>query len=283
MTLAGTMKISRLALCLAFAARLGAQTFIQMSDPQFGMYAKDQGFAHETLNFDFAIATANRLKPAFVVITGDLINKAGDAAQAAEYKRIAAKLDPGIKLFNVAGNHDVQNEPTKASLAAYRERFGPDYYTFRIGDIAGFVLNSNLQKAPQNVPAEAADMESWLRGELAKAKSDGVKNLIVFQHIPYFLKFPEEADEYFNIPLETRRRYLKLFHEFGVRYVFTGHYHRNAGGTDGDLEMIVTGPVGMPLGEARSGLRIATVSGNTVSHRYYDFGELPDSLTPAKR
>ena len=98
-------------------ATLAAQTFIQMSDPQFGMFTKDANFEHETVNFEFAIATANRLKPAFVVITGDLINKGGDPAQAAEYKRISAKLDPKIRLFSVPGNHDVGNEPTPESLA----------------------------------------------------------------------------------------------------------------------------------------------------------------------
>ena len=120
-------------LALALAGTLAAQTFIQMSDPQFGMYTKDADFAHETANFEFAIATANRLKPAFVVITGDLINKTGDAAQAAEYKRITSKLNPKIKLFSVPGNHDVGNEPTAESLARYRERFGADYYSFRVG------------------------------------------------------------------------------------------------------------------------------------------------------
>src|SRR5580765_3686769 len=159
---------------LALAGGLAAQSFIQMSDPQFGMYTKDLSFEHETVNFDFAIATANRLKPAFVVITGDLINKPGDAAQAAEYRRISAKLDPKIRLFSVAGNHDVGNEPTPAQLASYRERFGPDYYAFRIGDIAGLVVNSSLLKAPGKVQDEAAKMETWLKAELAKAKTDGV-------------------------------------------------------------------------------------------------------------
>ena len=115
------------------AGALAAQTFIQMSDPQFGMYTKDADFEHETANFEFAVAAANRLMPAFVVITGDLINKSADAAQAAEYKRIASKLDPKIKLFSVPGNHDVGNEPTAETLAQYRERFGPDYYSFRVG------------------------------------------------------------------------------------------------------------------------------------------------------
>lgn len=274
------MTIRITALSLVFAGALAAQTFIQMSDPQFGMYTKNQGFAHETLNFDFAIATANRLKPAFVVVTGDLVNEPGNPAQAAEYKRVAAKLDPAIRLFSVAGNHDVENEPTKESLSRYRELFGLDYYTFRVGGIAGFVLNSSLEQHPGKVPGEAAKMESWLRAELAKARDAGAKHLIVFQHIPFFLKDPGEEDQYFNIPREARRRYLEILHEYGVRQVFAGHYHRNSEGRDGQLEMITTGPVGMPIEDARSGMRIAIVSDTGVTQRYYDFGELPDSLTP---
>ncbi len=270
------MKLCFPVCALILAHALAAQTFIQMSDPQFGMYTKNEGFAHETANFEFAIATANRLKPAFVVVTGDLVNQAGNAAQAAEYKRIAAKLDPQIRLFSVPGNHDVENEPTAASLAWYREHIGKDYYTLRIGDIAGFVLNSNLERATQHVPEEEPRMEAWLRGELAKAKAEGVKHLIVFQHIPFFLADAAEPDQYFNIPHETRARYLRLLHEYGVRQVFAGHYHRNAWGLDGVLEMITTGPVGMPLEGARSGMRIVKVSDTGVTHRYYDFGELPE-------
>jgi 3',5'-cyclic AMP phosphodiesterase CpdA len=265
-------------LTIACAATLAAQNFIQMSDPQFGMFTKDASFEHETVNFDFAIATANRLKPAFVVITGDLINKGGDAAQAAEYKRIAAKLDPKIRLFSVPGNHDVGNEPTADSLSRYRERLGKDYYAFRIGDIAAFVLNSNLEKGTKNVQAEAGKMEAWFRTELAKAKQDGVKNLIVFQHIPFFVKDPGEAEVYNNVPVETRQRYLKLLHENGVRYVFAGHLHYNAGARDGDLEEIISGPVGMPLQDGKSGLRIVNVTPEGVAHRFYHFGEVPETI-----
>ena len=66
-------------------APLAARTFIQMSDPQFGMLTKNASSEHETANLEFAIASANRLKPAFVVITGDLIKDPASAAQAAEY------------------------------------------------------------------------------------------------------------------------------------------------------------------------------------------------------
>jgi DNA repair exonuclease SbcCD nuclease subunit len=268
----------KFAIPFVFAAALSAQSFIQMSDPQFGMFTKDQDFVHETANFEFAIATANRLQPAFVIVTGDLINKAGDAAQAAEYKRIAARLDPKIPLFSLPGNHDVGNEPTAESLARYRERFGPDYYTFRIGDIVGFVLNSSLLKSPEKVPEEAAKMEAWFRAELAKARQESGKRLIVFQHIPFFLKNADEPVQYFNIPAETRQRYLKLLHEYGVREVFAGHLHHNEEGRDGDLDMVGSGPVGMPLDGGESGLRVVTLSAGKLTHKWYDFGELPQAI-----
>ena len=262
----------------AVAWAQGPFFFLQMSDPQFGMYADNAGFAHETANFEFAIATANRLKPAFVIVTGDLINRPGDPAQAAEYKRIAARLDPAIPLYSVAGNHDVQNEPTPASVAAYRERFGPDYYTFRAGGMAGFVLDSSLEKAPKEVAAEAAKQEAWLRAELVKAKQDGVRHLIVFQHHPFFLKDPAEPEQYFNIGLETRRRYLALLHEFGVQWVFAGHYHRNDYGRDGDLQMVTTGPVGKPLDGGKSGMRIVTLKNGVFEQRFVDFSDLPEAI-----
>ena len=254
--------------------------FIQASDPQFGMYTADKDFVQETANWEFVIANVNRLHPAFLVVTGDLTNKAADAAQIAEYKRIDSKLDQSIHLYNVAGNHDVGNDPTPQTLAAYRASYGPDYYSFREGPIYGIVLNSSLYKAPANVAADAAKQEKWLEAELAKAKSSGA-GIVVFQHIPWFLESADEPDQYFNIPIETRRRELALLHRFGVRYVFAGHYHRNAAGRDGDLEMITSGPAGMPIGPDGSGLRIAGMKDGTdgsITHQYYGFGSIPSSF-----
>jgi 3',5'-cyclic AMP phosphodiesterase CpdA len=272
------MTIRRIFLALAFAGSLAAQTFFHLSDPQFGMYTKNAGFQHETVNFEFAIATANRLKPAFVVITGDLINQAGNAAQTAEFKRIAAKLDPAIKLYNMPGNHDVENEATAQSLASYREHFGQDYYSFQSDGITGIVLNSNLEKGTKNVPQEAARMEAWFKSEVAKAKGAGAKQIIVFQHIPFFRKDPNEPEVYENIPVDVRQRYLKVMHDNGVKWVFAGHQHQNEEAQDGDLQVIATGPVGMPLHGAKSGIRIVAVTPDSVQHKYFDFGEIPELL-----
>lgn len=249
-------------------------TFLQMSDPQFGMFTNNGSFEQETANFEFAIATANRLKPAFVIVTGDLTNKSGDAAQIAEYKRITGKLNPAIKLFSVPGNHDVGNEPTEKSLAAYRATYGPDYYTFHCGGVTGIVLNSNLEKGTQNVVAEAAKMETWFAAELTKARAENSGRIIVFQHISLFLKEPDEPDQYFNIPKDVRTRYLKILHQFNVTEVFAGHLHHNSEGRDGALDMVTTGAVGKPLG-GKSGIRYVTLTNGGITHKFYEFGELP--------
>ncbi len=250
--------------------------FVQMADPQFGMYTKDRDFAQETANYEFAIATANRLRPRFVIVCGDLVNKPGDTPQIQEYLRISARLDPAVRLYHVAGNHDVGNEPTPEALAAYRKRVGPDYYSFRQGSIYGIVLNSSLIHSPQKAPEELRKQDEWLAAELEKARKSGAPHVVVFQHHPFFLERADEPDQYFNIPLARRKPLLEAFREAGVKYLFAGHYHRNAQGRDGEIEMITTGPVGMPLGGARSGLRLVWVTGGGLKHQYFEFGALPN-------
>ena len=194
-----TLRLFALILLGTFLPAAEPLFFVQLSDPQFGMYAKNVEFSQETANFEFAMANLNRLKPAFVVVCGDLVNKAGDAAQIDEYQRIAAKLDRSIPLYSVAGNHDVGNEPTPASLARYRERFGSDYYTFRSGDFLGIVLNSSLIQHQETAAEDSEKQESWLKFELEKARKGGVRRMAVFQHIPFFLEKAGEADQYFNM------------------------------------------------------------------------------------
>ena len=257
--------------------------FIQLSDPQFGMFSNNKDFAQETANFEFAVATINRLKPAFVVITGDLVNKAGDAKQIAEFHRIAAKIDPKITLYNMAGNHDLENLPTPATVSAYTNEFGIDYYSFRHGGFVGIVLNSTVIHSPKETTNHLEAQEQWLHKELKQTRESGAQHIVVFQHHPWFLKTADEPDQYFNIPQERRGHYLSLFREFGVKYLFSGHYHRNALGKDGDMEAVITGPVGMPQGGDKSGMRVVIVRDQGLEHRYYEFGEIPNKIDLAPK
>ncbi len=93
-----------------------------------------------------------------------------------------------------------------------------------------------------------------------------------------FLKDENEADEYFNIPLVRRKKYLDLFAKHGVKYIFAGHYHRNAFGKNANLDMVTTGPVGLALGKDPSGFRIIHVAGTNVSHQYYALDSMPVTI-----
>jgi 3',5'-cyclic AMP phosphodiesterase CpdA len=269
---------------LLLAILLRAQTteqpfyFVMLSDTQFGMYTGNRSFAQETANFEFAVAAVNRMRPGFVIVLGDLVNRPGDREQVAEYLRISRRIDPSIPVYHVPGNHDVGNEPTPESLAAYRTAFGGDYYSFSAGPVHAIVLNSTLIHSPQKAMRDYEEQDRWLRKELEGATRSAASHTVVFQHHPYFLAEPFEPDRYENIPLARRRPLLELFRTHGVRHVFAGHTHKNVLSRDGRIEIIATAPVGKPLGTDGSGIRIAKVTGEKLEHRYFDFGKLPPAL-----
>jgi 3',5'-cyclic AMP phosphodiesterase CpdA len=242
------------------------------------MYSTNADFAQEAANYEFAVATVNRLKPGFVVVLGDLVNKAGDPDQIREFRRITAKVDASIPVYLVPGNHDIGNEPTPETLAAFRKNIGRDYYSFRAGHVYGLVLNSQLIFAPEKALREYQEQDTWLRKELETAKDSRARHIILFQHHPVFKKSAREPDEYENIPLERRQTLLALLNEYEIRHVFAGHTHRNLLAREGQLEVVATAPVGKPLGQDGSGIRVVTVSEAGLSDRYYEFGKLPDKL-----
>lgn len=92
--------------------------------------------------------------------------------------------------------------------------------------------------------------------------------LVAFQHIPFFIDDPEEDDQYFNVPKERRFKYLDKLREVGVKHIFCGHFHKNAGGRYKDLELVITSAIGAPLGNDPSGYREVNVEEDNIKHRY---------------
>ena len=252
--------------------------FVQMADPQFG-FMDD---AQERKNAEAAVRHINRLKPRFAIICGDLVHPPpgtdGYDAKVAMFTSIFSKIDPAIPLICVAGNHDVGNTPDAASLAAYRRRFGDDYFAFWSGGVRCLVINSTLYHDPSKAAEEQTRQEAWFAEELAAARKSKPRHVLVFQHHAWFLKGPEDKDGYFVLPQARRKPALAMMKDAGVRTVFAGHYHGNAAGRDGELEMVTTGPVGKPLRKDPSGLRIVEVHGESIRHAYYGLDEVPSSV-----
>lgn len=127
------------------------------------------------------------------------------------------------------------------------------------------------------------------------------QHIVVFGHIPPFIDSPDEPAGYFNWDVKTRSSFMDTVKKNNVRACFFGHYHRNAGGMDGDTEVVVSAAVGVNLvdegdrlnlpvapadpqiGGSVSGLRVVTISKGSVAHTYYTLDKvlsdpLPTSL-----
>ena len=91
------------------------------------------------------------LNPAFVVVTGDLVQNA--KKEEFEFYKEAIQQTP-LWIVNVLGNHDVGI----TSTANYVSFFGPTHYGFDYGGCHFVVLNSC---------SDAAIQSRWLKAELA--------------------------------------------------------------------------------------------------------------------
>lgn len=255
--------------------------FIQLADPQFGMMTRAVETSPEELEMlSLAVKHINRFRPKFVVVCGDLIDAfpstSGVCKQTREFKRVVANIDPSIPLVCCCGNHDVGNVPTVATVAAYKKQFGPDYLHFWAGGCKCIVLNTQLYacwKGGDSSYIKGADVteaktmaraqDRWLNRTLEAARR--ARHSLVFCHIPPFIQDPQEPDGYFNLPRKVRGPLLRRLRAGGVKAVFSGHFHRNAGGWDDTgattgtrsaplppLEVVVTGAIGGHLPNSES-------------------------------
>jgi 3',5'-cyclic AMP phosphodiesterase CpdA len=248
--------------------------FIQVTDPQFGFFEPNKGFEKETELYGRAVAAINRLNPDFVVITGDLVNNQDDRGQISEFKRITAKINSAIPVYYSPGNHDIGATPAREDINKFISDYGHDRFSFKHRKSIFIGLNSCIIKA--NTPGLEQNQFDWLKNELKKNK--GAEHKIIFCHYPFFINGFDETDAYFNIPIESRKKYFSLFSERNVNAVFAGHLHKNNSSIYGNILMITTSAVGKPLGNDPSGIRIVKVYRDKIESIYYALDEIPESI-----
>lgn len=249
--------------------------FVQLTDPQFGMSDGNRSYSRETEWYEKAVKGVNRLKPDFVVITGDLVNDQKNSSQIAEFKRITALISKKIPVWYTPGNHDIGNLPDSASIAEFIRNYGHDHFSFRHKNSLFVGINSGIVK--NRLPAMEQKQYDWLAGILGEGK--GAAHRVLFCHYPFFIRSFDEAEVYSNINPDTRKKYFDLFASGQVEAVFAGHLHNNATVRQGPTEMVTTSAVGMPHGKDPSGLRIVKVYPGKIEHAFYGLDELPEKIT----
>lgn len=248
--------------------------FIQITDPQFGMFEKNKSFEKETELFRKAVACINKLSPDFIVVTGDFVHNQNSEAQINEFKSMVAKINSEIPVYYSPGNHDVGKIPDKQSLKKYYENYGKDRFSFDHKGSAFIGFNTSLIKG--NLTKQEQKQYKWLKKQIANSKNSD--HIMLFCHYPFFIKNVDESTAYANIDLEYRKKYLEMFNANEVSTVFSGHHHNNNLKNYGSVQLVTTSALGKPLGEAPSGMRIIKVYAHKVEHEYYGLEELPDTI-----
>ena len=249
--------------------------FIQITDPQFGMFENNEGFEKETVLYEKAVAAINKLNPDFVVITGDFVHNSGSVSQINEFKRITSKIKHGIPVYYSPGNHDIGMNPDLQSMKKFKKNYGNDKFKFTHKGAVFIGFNSSYIKA-QMLGSEQKQY-NWLTSNLEKSRK--ANHIILFCHYPFFIKSFEEPETYSNIGPEYRKKYLSLFESHKVTAVFSGHYHNNALNHYGGVQLVTTSALGKPLGKDPSGMRIVKIYHDRIEHEYFGLDELPDSIS----
>lgn len=264
-------------LCAAIAAN-APFFFVHITDPQLGFTTSNKDMVAEIEHFTKAVEHINRLKPAFVLITGDLTNAKRDPKQVREFYRIAGQINPDIPVRMLPGNHDVGNAPTATDIRGYRKIFGDDYYSFSYNGAQFVAINACLlcNGADEGYRDE---QRKWLVGALEAARASRPTHIFMCMHQPFFLNKADEPDRYQNIPLAQRTEYLHLTNRYGVDYAISGHLHHEQSADHGGMKLVTSGALSKSEGDPPDvGLRIWKVYPERVEHEFYTLGKVPQAV-----
>lgn len=251
-----------------------AFSFIQMSDPQLGFISGETlDFTADSLLLERMVANVNRLKPAFVLMTGDMTNTSRQKDQVACYKMIMEKIDMSVPVYTVPGNHDIGGDASTDRVNAYISNYGEDRFCMTYEGCAFIGIDSPVIKY-DNTELEVPQY-NWLLEKLYEAKDCRMR--FVVSHYPFFLSSYLEAENSQNLSQEARDRYWPVFKRHKVSCVIAGHLHYTRQASYNGIGMITTGAVGKPLGSGFSGAALWKIDKDgKYTYQYLSAGEFDE-------
>ena len=282
------------AFALATVARADDFTFLHASDPHIQESARPR--------MDRLRAIVDSVKPAFVLVSGDLTRDAlrvGEAEARGYYElyaRESARL--AAPVWSVPGNHEIFGIERHLSLVSpmhplygrnmYRHYLGPDYYSFTLGGVHFVGLNSvDIADLWYYGHVDSTQLR-WLERDLAQVPA-GVP-LVTFNHIPFFSSalaldgFNEDPPaptlirvngrQQFRHVVSNAREVLAVMSGRPYPLALGGHFHmreRLEYGTDGttftrfEQTAAVVGPAGPPWLRMASGVTVYRVTRGRIS------------------
>ena len=177
-----------------------------------------------------AIAAANTLRPAFVVVCGDLVHRVDSTEQHKTFREVGAQLEDEVPLYLVPGNHDLAldaSAPTPDLLSEYRTPARCRLLRVRAWRDAFPRTQQRERSTVLPIRRDEADQQfQFLQDELASERARNAQHIVAFMHTPLFWRDLSETQPG-AVARESRLRLLDLFRSHSVDAVFAGHFHQN--------------------------------------------------------
>jgi hypothetical protein len=198
-------------------ARAAAQDefyFVQLSDAHWGFEGPPNPDAKGTLRKAVAAVNELSVKPDFIVFTGDLTHTTDSPVERRqrlkEFKEIVSALAVKTVHF-MPGEHDASLDSGKA----FKEFFGPTYYTFDHKGVH-FIALDNVSDPTASIGAQQL---AWLAADLAKRRKDAP--IVVLAHRPLFDLYPQ-----WDWATRDGAKAVELLLPHSNVVVFYGHIHQ---------------------------------------------------------
>ncbi len=232
------------------------------------------------------------LKPAFVIVTGDLIKDAlrvNEAESIRLYEMYVREMNKfTVPVWNVPGNHEIFGIERHSSLVSeknplygkkmYRHYLGPDYYSFNYGGVHFIGLNSvDYEDLWYYGHIDSLQME-WLKKDIVNVSK--TTPIVTFNHIPFYSgghsMWEFEPDGNFSSIINVRGKkvfrhvvdnamdVMTLLDDYNFPVALSGHYHASQQFTiDANKKKIKFYQTGAVVGPSETGI-IKMPSGVTL-------------------
>jgi Icc protein len=237
-------------------------------------------------------ALTDSLKPAFVIVTGDLIKDAlrvDEAESKRLYEMYVREISKfSVPVWNVPGNHEIFGIERQFSLVSsknplfgkkmYRHYLGPDYYSFNYGGVHFIGLNSvDYEDLWYYGHIDSLQME-WLKKDIVNVPK--TTPIVTFNHIPFYSgghsmwEFEPEGNfssiinvrgkKVFRHVVDNAMDVMALLNDYNFPMALSGHYHASQQFTiDGAKKKIKFYQTGAVVGPSETGI-IKMPSGVTL-------------------
>ncbi|MBX2841455.1 MAG: calcineurin-like phosphoesterase C-terminal domain-containing protein [Flammeovirgaceae bacterium] len=161
----------------------------------------------------------------FGLVAGDVVND--NLALYERHNRLISQI--GIPMWNVPGNHDLNQESPNNEFATqtFRSVFGPDYYSFDYGQVHFLALNNVDYKGKgkgYEGHIDAKQME-WIENDLKDVPTE--KLVMIITHIP-LLTYANNRTFPSSINTVNFDKLLSILGRFQYVYTIAGHDTSNS-------------------------------------------------------